>query len=413
MRKRILSVFCLLLTAALLIEGTLYVRAITVQELQEKNQQAQELINEIMGSVSSLSDQQDIIEEEISDMDAELINLYTVIDVLEDEIAEKETEIAEKETEIGQAQAEYEAAEAEAEAQYEAMKMRIKYMYEKGETSYVELLITSSGLGDMLNKAEYIEDLYEYDRKMLQTYQETAAKVAALKAQLEADKEILVADKASIESDKADLSNQQDYLNGILTQKKAESANYEAEIAAAQNQAAAFKKQIAANNKEIAKIQEEERKRLASQNAASTTVPSAGASNAASASTIASAQAVVANAGGSAAGKQIASYACQFIGNPYVAGGTSLTNGADCSGFIYRIYSDFGYKVARTSYQLREQGVGVSYGEAQPGDIVCYEGHVGMYIGGGLIVHASSARTGIKISNAQYKPILTVRRVVS
>ena len=112
-------------------------------------------------------------------------------------------------------------------------------------------------------------------------------------------------------------------------------------------------------------------------------------------------------------GKRVAKYACQFIGNPYVSGGTSLTNGADCSGFTYRVYSDFGYSIPRTSTQQRSAGTGVSYAEAQPGDILCYEGHVALYIGGGLIVHASTQKTGIKITNAQYRPIITVRRIVN
>ncbi|HOO79069.1 MAG TPA: C40 family peptidase, partial [Lachnospiraceae bacterium] len=103
---------------------------------------------------------------------------------------------------------------------------------------------------------------------------------------------------------------------------------------------------------------------------------------------------------------------CQFIGNPYVAGGTSLTNGADCSGFIYSIYKDFGYTVPRTSYALRSAGTEVAYADAQPGDVVCYAGHVALYIGNGMIVHASSARTGIKISRATYREILSVRRLI-
>ena len=110
-------------------------------------------------------------------------------------------------------------------------------------------------------------------------------------------------------------------------------------------------------------------------------------------------------------GQQIANYACQFIGNPYVSGGTSLTQGADCSGFVWRVYSDFGYSVPRTSYSLRSAGTGVSYSEAQPGDIVCYAGHVGIYIGNGQIVHASTPRSGIKITHATYKEILSVRRI--
>ena len=116
--------------------------------------------------------------------------------------------------------------------------------------------------------------------------------------------------------------------------------------------------------------------------------------------------------GSGSKGSQVANYACQFVGNPYVSGGTSLTQGADCSGFVWRVFQDFGVSVPRTSYSLRSSGSGVSYSEAQPGDVVCYAGHVGIYIGNGQIVHASTQRTGIKITNATYKEILSVRRIV-
>ena len=122
---------------------------------------------------------------------------------------------------------------------------------------------------------------------------------------------------------------------------------------------------------------------------------------------------IIDNATGSTTGKNIAKYGCQFIGNPYVYGGTSLTNGADCSGFTYRIYADFGYSIPRTSGSQRSCGVGVNYEDAQPGDLICYDGHVGLYVGGGYIVHASTEKTGIKISKATYRKILAVRRVVS
>ena len=117
-------------------------------------------------------------------------------------------------------------------------------------------------------------------------------------------------------------------------------------------------------------------------------------------------------ANGSAKGKEIASYACNFIGNPYVSGGTSLTNGADCSGFTQSVYKAFGYSLPRNSTSQRSAGKEVSYAEAQPGDIICYPGHVAIYIGNGKIVHASSAKTGIKISNALYRSVLCVRRIV-
>ncbi len=411
MKKRVRSVVCLLLCALVFLESTRNVQAVTIEELQRQIQESQSYLNSENATISGLQDEQDLIEEEIEDTEAELVNLYTEIGVLEDQIAEKESGIAEKEAEIEVAQAEYEEAEAEERRQYEAMKERIRFTYEQGESSYIELLLSSGSFSELLNRAEFIEEVSAYDDRMLEEYQAIKQKVADLKAKLEADRQILVEEKEALEADKATLAKQQSYLNGILAQKKAVSANYDAEIAEAKNRAAQYKQQIAADTKKIQQIQEEERRRLAEQNSSGggtkNTKPNPNAAN-----TIAAAQAIVAQSGGSSNGKSIANYACQFIGNPYVSGGTSLTNGADCSGFIYALYKDYGYRVPRTSWQLREAGTGVSYSEAQPGDIVCYEGHVGMYIGGGMIVHASTQRTGIKVSNAQYRPILTVRRVM-
>lgn len=110
-------------------------------------------------------------------------------------------------------------------------------------------------------------------------------------------------------------------------------------------------------------------------------------------------------------GSAVANYACQFVGNPYVYGGSSLTNGADCSGFVMAVYGDFGIGLPHSSSALRSVGYGVSASEMQPGDIVCYSGHVGIYVGDGTIVHASTPSTGIKYGNAYYKDILAVRRI--
>ena len=125
----------------------------------------------------------------------------------------------------------------------------------------------------------------------------------------------------------------------------------------------------------------------------------------------ASQQATVSSSG-SGLGQSVANYAVQFVGNPYVYGGTSLTNGADCSGFIWAVYRQYGYGLPRNSAAMRSAGREVSYEAAQAGDIVCYAGHVALYLGGGRIVHASTARTGIKYGYANYKPILTIRRIV-
>ena len=112
-------------------------------------------------------------------------------------------------------------------------------------------------------------------------------------------------------------------------------------------------------------------------------------------------------------GSDVAQFALQFVGNPYVYGGTSLTNGADCSGFVMSVYKNFGVSLPHSSAADRSVGASVNGLEnAQPGDVVCYSGHVGIYIGNGQIVHASTSKTGIIVSNASYRSILSIRRII-
>ncbi len=123
--------------------------------------------------------------------------------------------------------------------------------------------------------------------------------------------------------------------------------------------------------------------------------------------------AVVQATGGSEYGNAVANYALQFVGNPYVYGGTSLTNGADCSGFVMSVYANFGISLPHSSAADRKVGYAVEGGlaAAQPGDLICYSGHVAIYIGNGQIVHASTKKTGIRVSNADYRKILAIRRI--
>ena len=118
------------------------------------------------------------------------------------------------------------------------------------------------------------------------------------------------------------------------------------------------------------------------------------------------------NAPSGGSGQSVVDYAVQFVGNPYVWGGTSLTNGADCSGFIMSVYKAFGVSLPHSSYSMRSVGYAVDASQVQPGDIICYSGHVAIYMGNGAIVHASNKRDGIKISyNWQYKKVLAIRRI--
>jgi len=162
---------------------------------------------------------------------------------------------------------------------------------------------------------------------------------------------------------------------------------------------------------EEARLAREEAERQAAREAAAAAEARRAAENAQN-NTATEAPAVIIS-GGSETGNALAAYACQFVGNPYVYGGSSLTNGTDCSGFVMSVYANYGVSLPHSSSSLRSSGSNVEGGlaAAQPGDIICYSGHVGIYIGDGQIVHASTAKTGIKISRADYRQVLSVRRI--
>lgn len=154
---------------------------------------------------------------------------------------------------------------------------------------------------------------------------------------------------------------------------------------------------------EEARIAKEEAAKKAAQEAARKATASSSASTSSSGKTYSSPS--------GSGGSSVVSYGAQFVGNPYVYGGSSLTNGTDCSGFVMSVYSAFGVGLPHSSSAMRSVGYGVSYNEMQPGDIVCYSGHVGIYAGNGTLLHASNKRTGITYSDVNYKTILAIRRI--
>lgn len=163
---------------------------------------------------------------------------------------------------------------------------------------------------------------------------------------------------------------------------------------------------------EEARLAKEEAERKAAQEAAAKAAAQRAASNQSTSGSESASQVVYATGSGSELGKSVANFACQFVGNPYVWGGTSLTEGADCSGFVMSVYNNFGVSLPHSSSADRSVGSAVNGLEnAQPGDIICYSGHVAIYVGNGQIVHASTAKTGIIISNATYRSILSIRRI--
>lgn len=402
-KNKIYKNFILILSFAVLsaVYPSLTVKASTVSGIQSNIDDINEQLGRINDEIAAAEDEQDLIQEAIDDLNSEIHNTMTSIGLLEDEITQKEAEIADKQTQIEATEAEYEAAKQREEDQRASMEAQTRMLYENGDDSYLNALLKGKGLGDILNSMDYIERVYEYNKRMLIEFMETKDLVLELWNQLEAEKASLEQDRQNLEADKRALEEQKANLDVLLEQKRRESANYEAEISRLRQEAAVSKKQLQQEQKRLKELQAA----LAAQNRKPSTVTPPTPANTDYTS-------VINSASGGDLGKQIANYACQFIGNPYVSGGTSLTSGADCSGFTYRVFADFGYSLPRTSTQQRSAGTGVSYDEAQPGDLICYEGHVAIYIGNNLIVHASSSRTGIKISNAQYKTILSVRRIV-
>lgn len=385
-KHRLIQTAALILSVVFLFETASIVQATSIQDVEDQIKGDKNTLNEINGQISDLEDEQDLIEEEISDLDSELINTMTAIGLLEDDIAAKEEEIA-------TAELEYEAAKKQEEEQYAAMKVQIQYMYENGNESYMVMLLEAGSFSELLNKAEYVNSIYEYSWNLFEEYQASRILVEEFQTKL-------ATEKAELESDKAEMEEQSVYLDQLLEQKKAASANFDAQIARAKQEAAVYKAKIKQEEEQLKALKEEERKKQAAANTSNITVTKFDVS-------------IIDKAPGTDLGKKIAKYACQFIGNPYVSGGTSLTNGADCSGFTYRVYKDFGYDIPRTSTQQRSAGKEVaSLDQAQPGDLICYSGHVALYVGGGYVVHASSVKTGIKVSRADYKPILAIRRII-
>ena len=396
-KKGIISVVVVTLMISILSGTAMDAWATTIGELEAAIEGTQNQIDEINENISDLEDEQDLLDEQMEDLNAEIINILTSIDLLEEDIAQKKNDIE-------LTQQEYEAALQKEQEQMDAMTLQIQFMYEAGgEDSLVTMLLSNASFSDLLNRVTYVERINDYNQEMLNQYEAIRKEVHDLWDRLEAE-------KASLETDKAEMETQKEYCDQLMAQLQEKSDNFAAQIARAKQDAAAAKALLQQEKKQLKKLKdeerrkEEERRRQAALAAAAQNPPTVTGST--------SYSSVVDNASGSDKGKQIAKYALQFVGNPYVAGGTSLTTGADCSGFTYRVYQDWGYGISRTSYSQRNDGRAVDYSEAQPGDLICYDGHVALYIGGGKIVHASTQKTGIKVSNANYRPIVAVRRII-
>lgn len=399
MNKRIL---CLLLAGILVIGSGLNVLATSVSSVQKKQNETKNKLNEVNKSITAIENKRKEVQSQISSLNADLVDTILTLELLEADLEQKQKEIDE-------AQAEYEKYKALEEKQYEAMKIRIQYMYERGEMDYVEMLFKAESISKLLNRADFSEDISDYDDEKRTEYQETKDMVAETKAVLEEEQAELEEVQEAQKLYKAELDSK-------IAAAKSKIKNFDSELANAQAKAKEYQRTIKEQTAAIQKLQEEAKKQAqesgeitGGENAGGTgssegtgsTGNKGGGSKPSEGSP---------SVGGSGLGSSIASYATQFVGNPYVSGGTSLTNGADCSGFTWAVHQHFGISIPRVSSAQAGGGQSVSLGSIQPGDILYYGGHVGIYIGGGKIVHASTPSSGIKISSYTYRTPICARR---
>lgn len=464
MRKKILTVT---LAIMMCVTPAASVYADRESDLREDQAWNAQQMNNMYARMDELYSQKQQLEAEINSLDTDLVNVMVSIQTLNNDIETKKADIKKIKSDLKK-------AKKQKEKQYEAMKKRIQYLYENGGTSaaWFQMMMNADDLSDMLNKAEYTQQMYEYDRENLEKYSNTVREVKKLKEQYQQE-------KADLEGMKQEQEAEQANLQATIDSKRASSADCDNEIAYAQQMANDYAAIIAQQQAEIEQIVAEkiaaeeaaraEAERIAAEQAAaeaaeneqgytengesenysenygedysedggspdynedySSETGEAGDSgytgegygnneesdnsgySESETTTDTSSTSTAASSG--SGGSSVVDYAKQFVGNPYVWGGTSLTSGADCSGFVQSVYSNFGVSLPRTSYEQQNAGREVSYSEAQPGDLICYGGHVAIYMGDGKIVHASNSRDGIKVSdNAAYRTILSVRRLV-
>ena len=343
----------------------------TEADLKKQQKETQRQLDEINNQMKSIESQQKAVLAEIDSLDSELMNLVMDLEILAGDLELKQEELE-------QAKADYEAAKQQEEAQYEAMKLRIQYIYEAGETDYLSMFLEANSFADFLNRQEYANEIHKQDREMLTAYQEIRDQVAELRDQLEQEKLELETLQAEYEEEKA-------AVESTLAQKRAQEADFESQLANAQAKAKEYKNKIKEQTAQLKKLEAERRKKEAAAAAAaaaanknsSTGTIKGGATSAGNTGSSGGGATV---SGGSSKGSSIANFALQFVGRPYVSGGTSLTNGADCSGFTWAVYQNFGISIPRQSDAQGRGGREVSYSEAQAGDIIYYGGHVGIYL---------------------------------
>ena len=240
MQKR---VCCILLSLIMLMEIVVPVRATTISGVKKEQQKTQNNLNSVNQQITAIQSDQAQAQEELDQLSDQLVDILTSIDICQDEIAVKEKEIE-------QAKKDYEDARKKEEDQYASMKKRIQFMYEQGDSAYLQVLLESQNYADMVNKADYIESLYEYDKQLLAGYVESKNQVAELKGRLEDE-------EADLEASNYELQQEEAALQTLVDEQKKTVANFDAQLASAKKKAASYKQQLEDQTAQIKKLEEE------------------------------------------------------------------------------------------------------------------------------------------------------------
>ena len=383
-----------------------YAKTKKQKDAEKKKSQAEKDLKDKKNEINGLKDQQQTTADDIKNKSAKLDEILAAQKKLQ-------TDITNKQAEIEQNQKDLAAAQEKQQEQYDAMKKRIQFMYENSaEDNIWTAIIESNGITDMLNRIEYVSDVYDSDRALMDSYQAAVEQVKEIGTKLDNDMNELTAMQDDYEKQQAD-------VEAAIVALENQKEQYASQIAQAQQQADNYQNIITAQGKII---QEQEAAAAAAAAAAaransSSSSPSDDGGGAGKGGSIASDYAAGGgkNPGASTgvSGSSVVSYAMQFVGNPYVWGGNSLTNGVDCSGFVHEVYAHFGISTPRYSQAFKSVGQAVSFDNIQPGDVVVYLGHVAIYAGGGVIVEAQSTKAGITANRSvQCHTILAIRRLV-
>ena len=420
MNQKWTRAICTVLTSALVftgpaVEGTtfsgyinsglekVYAKTKKQKDAEKKKSQAEQNLKDKKNEINGLKDQQQTTADDIKNKSAKLDEILAAQKKLQ-------TDITSKQAEIEQNQKDLAAAQEKQQEQYDAMKKRIQFMYENSaEDNIWTAIIESNGITDMLNRIEYVSDVYDSDRALMDSYQAAVEQVKEIGTKLDNDMNELTAMQDDYEKQQAD-------VEAAIVALENQKEQYASQIAQAQQQAENYQNIITAQGKII----QEQEAAAAAAAARANSSPSSSSYDGGGAGKGGSIAGDYAAGGGKnpgastgVSGSSVVSYAMQFVGNPYVWAGNSLTNGVDCSGFVHEVYAHFGISTPRYSQAFKSVGQAVSFDNIQPGDVVVYPGHVAIYAGGGVIVEAQSTKAGITANRSvQCHTILAIRRLV-